>query len=1098
MTSTSGLVTIVFTDVVGSTEISTQIGDVAADELRRLHFGDLTEAIEATGGTLVKTIGDAVMATYAGAADAVNGTVEMQRAVARRNRRAAGQDLHIRIGISAGDATFEGDDWFGTPVIEASRLCGAAAADQILMSDLVARLAGSRCGHVVHRLGPRELKGLASPIDVSEVEWQVGAELAGVPLPGFVDLDPAFAFAGRADELETVRAAWKDAIEQRRRLVLISGEPGVGKTRLVTEFVRTVHADGGTVLWGRCDEELEVPYQPFAEALRLYVAAVPDDVLRDELGAVAGELSLIVPELSSRLPGVAIQPVGDVDAERHRLFEAVGHAFAAITRTNPAVLVLDDIHWSDKASLLLLRHLLRRSDPIRLLILGTYRDTDLDRSHPLADVLADLRREQGVDRLDLAGLDIGEITAFMELAAGHDLDEPGMRLAEAVHRETEGNPFFLSEMIRHLAESGYIVQREGRWVSDYSLDEVGIPEGIREVVGRRLSALSPAVNAALSIAAVIGPEFDIATLEAAGGSSRDELFDALDEAVQASVVREVAGAYGRYAFAHALVRSTLYDELSTNRRVRLHWSVGTALAARHGNHPDHLDQIAHHLAEGALAGDASLAADYNVRAAERAVRDVAFETATSSYERALGALELLGDGDLDRRVEIELARVGTLRAVGDDRYRDAARGAADLARRMGDARRLAQAALAMDVGPVPGQDPETISLVREALEALDAAPSSLRARLLMLLAVHLYWSPNAEERFAVANEATDMARSIGDAESLSYVLSRVWTVVDARRPNAAEVGRSAEEVLSLAEPGTAMHLAALENLCASSAILGDTERALDYLERFRRGASAARLAHSVWRSMVASSSLAAHVGDTDRAEAEATEALAFAQAHDFGDAALGSYGAVVYNIRRAQGRSHELTPLLSGLVESEPHLPVWRVALAGAAYFAGEFDVVRDQFEWLVADDFSRIPPDAEYPVTLCGLGRLAPSIDAGAAVCESIYRALEPLAGLMNYTGTSIADANDIGLACTARQLGRHDVADRHYADAVALADRARAVPYALHYRYEWARALVDRGEAERARPLLVEVAERSAGRGMDGPTGYVTWSAALLGEIG
>ncbi len=173
------------------------------------------------------------------------------------------------------------------------------------------------------------------------------------------------------------------------------------------------------------------------------------------------------------------------------------------------------------------------------------------------------------------------------------------------------------------------------------------------------------------------------------------------------------------------------------------------------------------------------------------------------------------------------------------------------------------------------------------------------------------------------------------------------------------------------------------------------------------------------------------------------------------------------------------------------------MALAGAAYFARDLEVVREQFEWLTADDFSRIPPDAEYPVTLCGLGRLAPSADAAPDVCRSLYEALAPFAGLMNYTGTSIADANDIGLACGANQLGRFDVADGHYADAIALADRAGALPYSLHYRYEWARALVDRGEPDRARPLLVEVAERAAGRGMDGPNGYVTWSAELLAEL-
>lgn len=1101
MVSTSGLVTILFTDVVGSTEINSALGDHAADELRRLHFDDLNEAIAATNGTLVKTIGDAVMASYSSAADALHGAVEMQRAVDRRNRRASGQDLHIRIGASAGDATFEDDDWFGTPVVEASRLCSAAATDQILISDLVGALAGSRVDHPVTSLGTRELKGLSSPIGVSDVEWRSGDTDAGVvPLPGFVDTNPSFAFAGRAEQLEAVRTAWKAAAEQQCRAVLISGEPGVGKTRLVTEFVRTAHHDGGAVLWGRCDEELDVPYQPFAEALRLFVASITDERLIADMGSFAADLSLLVPELAKRIPGLTVRPVGDPDAERQRLFEAVGDAFSVIAREHPVVLVLDDIHWADKPSLLLLRFLLRRGEPIPLLILGTYRDTDLDRSHPLADVLADLRRESCVERVDLSGLGLDEITSFMELAAGHDLDSPGIELAKAIHRETEGNPFFLSEMIRHLAESGYIVQREGQWVSDYSLDEVGIPEGIREVIGRRLSALSTTVNATLSIAAVIGPEFDIATIEAADGPNGDELFDALDDAVRASVIREVAGSYGRYAFSHALVRSTLYEELSTNRRVRLHWKVGDALALRHATDEAYVDQLAYHLAEGAMAGDPAVAVDWCVRAAERAAGDLAFEAAARSYERALGALELMADPDLARQVDIEIARTEMLRDASDDGFRVAGTAAAATARRLNDEERFARAVLAMDrnvpPGPTDAYD-DVMKLVREALDQLDPRPSALRADLLCMKSVALYWSPHREERVEAGLAAFDMAREVGDPASMSRILTRSWTFLDASKPNMADISDYSLQTLATAEPGTGPYMNALENLSAACAVRGDTAEALERLEQFAAMASDTRLSAAIFRSKALSAYLAVHIGDLERAEAEAVQLVEFGNQHAMAEGAIGAYGGIVYNIRRAQGRAGELVPLLEGLVESQPHLPVWRVALAGACYFAGRSDVVREQVAWLAADRCARVPIDLEYPVTLCGLGRLSPYADLDAATCEFIYDTLTPFAGTMNYTGTSISDANDVALACLADHLGRHDTADGHYRDAIALADRGRAVPYAAHYRYEWARALVDRGEPDRARPLLAEVATIAEDRDMHGPDGYVAWSADLLARI-
>ena len=1101
--SASGLVTILFTDVVGSTEINSSIGDRAADDLRRLHFDDLNEAIAVTNGTLVKTIGDAVMASYTSAADALHGAVEMQRSVDRRNRRAAGQDLHIRIGVSAGDATFEDGDWFGTPVVEASRLCAAAASDQILISNLVGALAGSRIDHPIVSLGSRELKGLPAAVDVAEVEWRTDELDSGtVPLPGFVDVNPSFAFAGRSGQLEAVRTAWKEAIEQRRQAVLISGEPGVGKTRLVTEFVRTAHDDGGVVLWGRCDEELDVPYQPFAEALRLFVASITDDRLRDDLGPFAAELSLLVPELSARIPGLSIQPIGDADAERNRLFEAVGDAFSVISRTDAVVLVLDDIHWADKPSLLLLRYLLRRADPMRLLILGTYRDTDLDRSHPLADVLADLRREPCVERVDLVGLGFDEITAFMELAAGHDLDTAGLELARAVHRETEGNPFFLSEMIRHLAESGYIVQRDGHWVSDYSLDEVGIPEGIREVVGRRLSALSSVVNATLTVAAVIGPEFDIATIEAAGGPSGDVLFDALDDAVRASVIREVAGSYGRYAFAHALVRSTLYEELSTNRRVRLHWKVGEALAARRAGQDAYIDQLAFHFAEGAMAGDPMVAVEHCVRAAERAAGDLAFEAATRSYERALGALELLSDPDLALKADIEIARIETLRNSGDEAYRDAGFAAAATARELGDPVRLASATIAMDpMNAAPtarGTNDQLLALIREALAELDAAPSALRANLLGMLAAHLYWTPHRDERIAAGREALEMSRAAGDAHSMSRALVRSWAFLDSSRPTTQDIAKSSSETIVHALPGTAEYMLALENLCATAAVGGDTEAALEYLDRLAAMAAEARVSGAIFRAMCFSALLAVHVGEIERAETEVAAVLEYGNQHALESQAMSTYGGIIYNVRRAQGRGRELLPLLEGLVESQPHLPVWRIALAGACYFAGRNDVLREQVEWLSADRCGRVPLDLEYPVTLCGLARLSPYADLAADRCEFIYDALTPFAGMMNYTGTSISDANDIGLACLADHLGRFEAADEHFGAAIALADRARAVPYGAHYRYEWARALIDRDQSDRARPLLAEVAAIADGRDMYGPDGYVTWSAELLTRIG
>ena len=382
-------------------------------------------------------------------------------------------------------------------------------------------MAGSRTDLELRSLGALDLKGLPDPLPACEVVWQITDPITATPLPSFVDTSPAFPFSGRADHLETLTTAWKETAEGARRAVLVSGEPGIGKTRLVTEAVRAAHDHGSIVLWGRCDEDLSVPYGPFAEALRHYVSVTPPDQLRAEVGALGGELVRIVPDITSRVPGLAEPMVADAETERFRLFDAVGDLLSEISAASPVVLVLDDLHWADKPSLVLLRHLLRSATPMRLLVVATYRDTDLDRSHPLADVLGDLRREPGVDRLDLHGLDEDEITGFMANVAGHELTEGGLDLAHAVYTETEGNPFFVGEVLRHLSESGAIVQDDdGRWTTSGPVADFGIPEGVREVVGRRLSRLSDAVNRALTVASVIGPTFDLATIEGAGGPGR--------------------------------------------------------------------------------------------------------------------------------------------------------------------------------------------------------------------------------------------------------------------------------------------------------------------------------------------------------------------------------------------------------------------------------------------------------------------------------------------------------------------------------------------------------------------------------------------------
>ena len=935
----SGLITILFTDLVGSTELASDVGDVAADELRRDHFASLREAVVATGGTEVKTIGDALMVSYPGAADALAGAATMQRAVERHNRRLADGRISMRVGISVGDASFEDGDWFGTPVVEAARLCAAATGGQILVSDLVRALAGSRTELELVPLGKLDLKGLPEPLAACEVAWQVSTGDAAVPLPAFVDTAPTFAFAGRVDQLDALIAAWKEAAEGARRVVLVSGEPGIGKTRLVTELVRTAHERGSIVLWGRCDEEAGAPYAPFAEALRQYASTTPPERLRAELGALGGELVRIVPDLAARVPGLAEPMNADADTERYRLFDSVADLLAGMSAEQAVVLVLDDLHWADKPSLVLLRHLVRSSTPMRVLVLATYRDTDLDRTHPLSDVLADLRAQPGVDRLDLQGLDADEVTGLMTAAAGHDLEGNALDLAHALHAETEGNPFFVGEVLRHLAETGAIVQLDGRWTAAAGISELGIPEGIREVVGRRLSRLSDAVNQALAVAAVIGPVFDLPVVESAGGPSGDELFDALDEATQSGLVREVPGARGRYAFAHALVRSALYEELTTNRRVRMHWKVGEALESRYASDLDaHLDELAYHFGEGALAGEPTKAVEFARRAGERAAGDLAFESAAADFERALGSLELVDHAEPAARCDLLLARADALHLAGDERRRAAVFDAARAARSLGDADRLARAASVLvstsststSIGSV---DDELVALLDEALAALPTGPSPVRAQLLSSLAVELSAEPESGRHSAPAREALEMARTTRDPETLGYVLTRSWPTLDGTRPWHTEWKAVNEEAeVAAVETGDTRALLEVHNyLTWIAAMMGDRPELERRFEAYVRLADQMRTpataASRVWQE----SALAEYDGRLADAERLTLEGLELARRADLTDSMISAaIGAKFYAIRMGQGRIDELVTALEGLVESQPGTTAWRVALAGA------------------------------------------------------------------------------------------------------------------------------------------------------------------------
>ncbi len=718
----------VFTDVVGSTALAARVGDEAANELRRQHFTAIEMAVAATGGEIIKTMGDGAMCVYRSAADALAGAVALQRVVARG---ADHDTVAIRVGVAAGDATFENGDWFGVPVVTAARLCAAAPDGGVLATQLVAALAGSLTDVELRDAGALDLKGLPDPVPCVEVRWQTERQVTDVPTSLASD-SRAFTFVGRQHELEVLHRTWKEATTGTRRAVFLGGEPGVGKTRLAAQLAGRAAADGGVVLHGRCDENLAAPFLPFVEVVRARLTALAPTERRVETLSGGRELKRLLPELDDLIPGLPPPTRADVDTELRLTFEALDAMFAAASVKAPLLVVLDDLHWADPSTIDLLRHLLRSETPAFVCILATYRDREVPDDHPLRQLLGEAPRLLGTTVVPLSGLDPECVEALVADASGGELDAAGAELAAAIHAETAGNPFFVGEVVRHVAESGAGAD--------------AVPTSVRDVVASRLARLSPETNAALRVGAVAGSPFTLQLIEAVAGG--DQL-DALDEAVAAAVVTEPAP--GQYAFTHALTRQAVLDALSAGRRMRLHRDVGRALAAQ----PDverHLAALAHHFAEAAPDGTANEAARYALAAGRAAIASLAIGEADTLLARGVAIADSYPDVDPECVCDlfIALAQLGTL---GSANPADSPWGqrAVDTARPLGSPTRFAQAVIWRTYNFHAGHDDDgALALIDEALAGLGDDEVYLRVELQASVAAY----------YAIANPDPERARAM--------------------------------------------------------------------------------------------------------------------------------------------------------------------------------------------------------------------------------------------------------------------------------------------------------------------------------------------------
>ncbi len=641
-----GPVTIMFTDIVGSTALRTALGDAESDKLFREHDELVRAQITENGGRdQTAALGDGFLAVFASTRRAVNAAVGIQHSLDAFNRSRSGPPLNVRIGLNTGEVAVQDGQLSGAAVHGASRVCSAADGGQILVSDVTRQLVGTIPDLSFVDVGEHDLKGFPQPWRLWEAVWvRESAQL------------PQQVFVGRDDELALLRNKLDRALDGHGGIVLVGGEPGVGKTTLVRQFIRESESRGALALFGRCYEmEGALPYSPFVEMLEQGLGVMPSEIVREDMGADAAEVARMVPEIRRRFPD--IPPPLDLPPEQQRryFFNAVGAFIGRAAARFPLVLVMDDVHWADIPTLLLIEHMAELVPGMRVLGIGTYRDVELDVARPLAATLDRMVRARTVERVPVKRFDRASVTRMVESLAGRT---PPEAIVEAIFSETEGNPFFVDEVYRHLVEEGKVFDAEGEFRTDLEVDEVDVPESVRLVVGRRLGRLGSEAQKALAAGAVVGRGFPFSMLEEITDIGSGRLLDIVEEAEAARVIvpEEVEGEV-HYSFGHELIRQTLLASMSLLRRQRLHLAVADAMERRPSSHAS---EISHHLLQAGVTADRERTLTCLERAADQALAAAAYEEALRAID---DALSLLGDDPL-RAARLRERRGQAIRVFG--------------------------------------------------------------------------------------------------------------------------------------------------------------------------------------------------------------------------------------------------------------------------------------------------------------------------------------------------------------------------------------------------------------------------------------------------
>jgi tetratricopeptide (TPR) repeat protein len=877
--------------------------------------------------------------------------------------------------------------------------------------------------------------------------------------------EPASVFVGREDELAKLERAFAESVIGRGALAIVSGPPGIGKTRLLEHFSSLAGARGARVLLGRSRAEEGVPpFWLWVQVLRQLVDAEDARPVLREVATRSPELAELLPEL-----GVEAGAARPTDSERSRfqVFDAVSRALARVSRGRPLLIVLEDLQWADPPSLRLLEHLAFEISGESIFVLASVREEFRGRGHPLDRTLGVLRAQERMTELALSGFSRREVAALLARVLGRPA--PSDLISEMFAR-TEGVPLFLRETLRLLAERGVLQEPER-----LPRAGIGLPGRALDLIGRALDSLSDSAGALAAAAAVLGREFTLAGAAEVAGLTRETALDLVDEAARAGVLEVSPTDAASWRFTHALFREAAYAGIAAGERVRLHLRAAERLEREHAAAPDAvIAELAHHHHRALALGDPLRALERALRAAEQAAQLGAWEQAAQHYEQALAAVSH-GRPDPQRRLDVLLALGEACRLSGErTRRREVLAEAMSLARAQGLTECLARAAIGFsDLQDWGVRDDPAKRAVMEALAAVGDSPSIARARLLTRLA---YFEVSTAHDFArpIAREAVALARQAADPEALQdalYVLHFALGGPD-HVDERAQLGQEAERVASSSRSGDRA-LIALLDLASDRVMLGDAAGARALRARADEIAGERPPPAMAWNEGVYDTGIAVMEGRFGDAVSLAGETLAL------GRRAEHPYAGLVYSGHRVmlaheRGDFAEVLGLLErgiGAPEGPGH---WVLAMVSRARLAhGREAGARELFESLAAQSFADVPRNLRWTATMVEIAMLCAELDDPARA-EPVYELLAPVEHQHGVFPMAICYGGPVkfALARLCETLGRRDEAIALYEESRTAAESLGARPMQARIALELGRCLASR-DRRRARPALEESAK-------------------------